>query len=375
MSNPEPSKQRFLEATHHTVSWFWKRHKADELELKPPYQRNPVWQEKQQAALMDTILRGFPVPELYLQTEVDADGEEKYVVVDGQQRIRACLAFIEGDVPLGEESGTLAGSYFEDLTEDQRRQVFQYKFVVRELPALSDPEIRDIFGRLNRNNIALNAQELRHSTYWGEFITTMEELASNDFWVTSGVFTGNDIRRMLDIEYVSELATSLLYGLQNKKSTLDKFYRTFESEFPDREIARSKFSAVLGELTQLLEWPTDLRWKKKTDFYSLFLVLAEHVEELPFSSDKRTEIASKLKRMSEAVDAYVKDPATSTDVAQAKGYGRAAARAASDLANRRARALALSSYLFDLPYDVGAEEAEDADDIDDTDDIDDADES
>ncbi|MBZ4487415.1 DUF262 domain-containing protein [Microbacterium sp. cx-55] len=352
MTNPEQSNQWFLEATHHTVSWFWKRHKAEELELKPPYQRNPVWQEKQQAALMDTILRGYPVPELYLQTRVDADGDETYIVVDGQQRIRACLTFIAGDVPLGDESGTLAGSYFDDLTDDQRRQVFQYKFVVRELPSLADAEIRDIFGRLNRNNIALNAQELRHSTYWGEFIKTMESLSSNDFWVTSGVFTANDIRRMLDIEYVSELAVSLLYGLQNKKSNLDKYYRNFESEFPDRETAVSTFSAVLGELSQLLSWPTDLRWKKKTDFYSLFLVLADRVTDLPFDRKTRADIAQKLASLSTAIDAYIKDPEAPGPVAQARGYGRAAARAASDLANRRARSIALSSYLFDLPYEL-----------------------
>jgi hypothetical protein len=351
MQTPEPPKQRFLEATHHTVSWFWKRYKAQELELKPPYQRNPVWQEKQQAALMDTILRGYPVPELYLQTEVDAAGDETHVVVDGQQRIRACLAFIEGDIPLGEESGRLAGSYFDDLTDDQRKQIFQYKFVVRELPTLTDPEIRDIFGRLNRNNVALNAQELRHSTYWGEFIKTMEEISSHDFWVTSGVFTANDIRRMLDIEYVSEITVSMLYGLQNKKSNLDKFYRNFESEFPDRQVAISTFSAVLGELAQLLDWPTTLRWKKKTDFYSLFLVLAERVSELPFSSEIRAGITSKLAQLSAAVDSYIKDPTAAEVSAQARGYGRAASRAASDLANRRARASALSSYLFDLPYD------------------------
>lgn len=350
MSTPTAPKQKFLEATHHTVSWFWKRHKDLELELKPPYQRNPVWQEKQQAALIDTILRGYPVPELYLQTIVNADGEEIHTVVDGQQRIRACLAFINGDVSLGDESGDLAGLFFDDLDDDQRRQIFQYKFVVRELPELADAEIRDIFGRLNRNNIALNAQELRHSTYWGEFIKAMEELAGHDFWITSGVFTANDIRRMLDIEYVSELAVSMLYGLQNKKSNLDKFYRNFESEFPDRQDLASKFSSVLGELNQLLPWPTNLRWKKKTDFFSLFLVLAEHSKEMPFASDKRSAISAKLAQISGEVDAYVKDPESATVSAQARDYGRAAARAASDLANRRTRAKALSSILFDLPY-------------------------
>src|SRR3954454_6766461 len=132
MSAPAIDAQRFLEATTHTISWFWKRFQNDELELQPPFQRNPVWQEKQQAYLMDTVLHGYPIPELYLQTLVDESGNEKYVVVDGQQRIRACLEFLAGGYPLGEESGVLAGSYFEDLTPTQRQQNFRYKFVVRE---------------------------------------------------------------------------------------------------------------------------------------------------------------------------------------------------------------------------------------------------
>jgi hypothetical protein len=159
---------------------------------------------------------------------------------------------------------------------------------------------------------------------------------------------------MLDIEYVSELTISHLYGLQNKKSNLDKYYRNFETEFPDRETAISTFSAVLGELSQLLDWPTNLRWKKKTDFFTLFLVLAERVTDLPFDRETRTNVAEKLVTLSAAVDAYLKEPESSVTIPQARGYGRAAARAASDLANRRARAAALSSHLFDLPYELEA---------------------
>lgn len=118
MSTQQSQNQRFLEATTHTIAWFWKRFQQGELELQPPFQRNPVWQEKQQAYLIDTVLRGYPIPELYLQTIVDPTGEEKYVVVDGQQRIRACLEFLSGKFALGEDSGPqLSGTAFTDLTD------------------------------------------------------------------------------------------------------------------------------------------------------------------------------------------------------------------------------------------------------------------
>lgn len=363
MSTPQiASGQRFLEATTHTIAWFWKRFQQEELELQPPFQRNPVWQEKQQAYLIDTVLRGYPIPELYLQTIVDAAGEETYVVVDGQQRIRACLEFLGGLFPLGDDSGVLSGLTFDELQDEQKKQIFEYKFVVRELPQLSEPEIRGIFERLNRNNVALNAQEIRHATYWGEFISTMTDISQHEFWVTSGVFTSNDIRRMLDVEFVSEVSVAYLYGLQNKKTALDKFYKNFESEFPDRREVEEAFRIVLGELGQILSWPTKTRWSKKTDFYTLFLVLAKHAPEMPFDRETRDALMRKLETFSHAVAAHLagKDPETKEASEQARGYSRGV-RASSDLGSRKIRDLALESYLFDVPYDLPEELAEEDD--------------
>lgn len=57
----------FLTNTTHNVAWFMKRYHANELQLKAPFQRNPVWTDKQKSYLIDTMLRGFPIPELYMQ--------------------------------------------------------------------------------------------------------------------------------------------------------------------------------------------------------------------------------------------------------------------------------------------------------------------
>lgn len=352
----QADSQKFLEATTHTISWFWKRFLSDELELQPPFQRNPVWHEKQQAYLIDTVLLGYPIPELYVQTVVDSDGDEKYVVVDGQQRVRACLEFLENGYPLGDESGSLAGLRFEDLPEPLRKKIFGYKFVVRELPALADAEIRQIFERLNRNNVALNSQEIRHATYWGEFITSMTKISQHEFWVTSGIFTSNDIRRMLDVEFVSEVAVATLYGLQNKKQSLDRFYKNFEAEFPDRKAVEKAFRVVLGELSQLLEWPTDTRWAKKTDFYTLFVVFARHQAEMPFTREGRSDLQKRLHEFSEAVGERLSniDDVDHDEAPQVRGYARGV-RASSDLGSRRLRDIALESYLFDLPYELPAE--------------------
>jgi hypothetical protein len=221
------------------------------------------------------------------------------------------------------------------------------------LPELPDAEIREIFGRLNRNNIALNRQELRNATYWGEFITSMTELSKLPFWVASGLFTGNDFRRMLDIEYISELATGLLFGPQNKKARLDEYYANFEQEFPDRERVEVAFVAILSELNGILEWPTGLRWSRKVDFYSLFLTMGERVSEMPFSREERDQFGQRLERFSRSVDALLRladedrDSAGATKAALAYARG---VRNSSDLNSRRIRSAALSAFLRGREY-------------------------
>ncbi|BDT95935.1 hypothetical protein IFM12275_59110 [Nocardia sputorum] len=345
--------QKFLEFTSQTVNWFWQRATNNEIELSPPFQRNPVWHQHQKSYLIDTILRGYPVPELYLQFNIKEDGGQHVVVVDGQQRIRACLEFVDGKFALEGENvnPSLYGLKFDQLNPDHKKLIWGYKFLVRTLPEMPQEEIRDIFARLNRNNVVLNKQELRQATYWGEFITCVSEMAKHRFWVTSGLFTSNDIRRMLDIEYVSELVVGSIYGPQNKKSNLDKFFESFEAEFPDRELAELIFEKVLEELSAVIEWPNRFRWSRKVDFYSLFIVLASAVDALPLDRDGRKRLSERLEAFSDAVTQLLRSPdeltlpSLSSELwVLARHYARGV-RNSSDLGSRRLRIAALGKYL------------------------------
>ncbi len=75
--------QRYLNTTHRSVVWFKKAFEAGDLIIKPPFQRNPVWSQRQQSALIDTILLEYPIPELYMQDITQSDGEQKHILVDG----------------------------------------------------------------------------------------------------------------------------------------------------------------------------------------------------------------------------------------------------------------------------------------------------
>jgi len=173
--------QKFLNTTHRSVIWFKKIFDAGDLIIRPPFQRNPVWSLRQQSSLIDTILLEYPIPEIYMQDLTGADGSQKHVLVDGQQRISTILSFVAGEFELEEESPGWAGMSFEDLSGQDRKKLYEYSFVVRLLPEMPDEEVRAIFQRLNRNTTVLNAQELRHATYWGPFIKLMEDISDWDF--------------------------------------------------------------------------------------------------------------------------------------------------------------------------------------------------
>lgn len=339
--------QKFLNSTTHTVSWIFKRHQGDELELTPPFQRNPVWSDVQKSYLIDTILNGFPIPELYMQEFTDAEGNDRHIVVDGQQRLRSCIEFIEGSYALtGQDVGDREGLNFEDLTADERQTIFNYSFVVRKLPDMPNDDLKAIFRRINKNVVSLNSQELRHSTYSGQFITLVEELSEDDRWTDFGVFTANDIRRMLDIEFISELAIGTLHGPQNKKSSLDKWYAAYEGEFEGRARLKTLFNKVIGEIRSVLPNISETRWRKKSDFYTLFLLLAERAEDIPFSREDRTAIGDKLVIFGAAVDAFIGNPEMEPAPPQTvRSYTVAVERAASDLGNRRARTAQLKRLL------------------------------
>jgi hypothetical protein len=295
----------YLEWTQMSISRIAEYYRNDRLNLRPDFQRKPVWLEPQKAFLLDTIIRRLPVPEVYFRFEVDQEGLENLIVVDGQQRIRACLEFIDDQYPLGEKSIDLDldGSFFKDLNEEQRQAIYTYNFIVRKLPRLSDPEVRDIFTRLNRNTISLNPQELRHATYWGPFIKLMERLAEDDFWSKSGLFTPNDVRRMLDVEYISELAIAVLHGPQNKKTTLERWYTAYEEpEAFDRESYLTDiFITTTREIASIVPHLSRNRWSKKSDFYTLFLVFAAHRSSLPLDASRRITARELLLEMAERV--------------------------------------------------------------------------
>ena len=341
----------YLGSTQQNIAWFNQRSKEENsLVIKPTFQRNPVWTVNQKSYLIDSILRSYPIPEIYLQERVNEKGESQFVVVDGQQRLRTVLDFINNEFSLvptetSEQWGNLT---FDELSPNDKKRFFEYKFVIRLLPDIDDDIIRNIFKRINRNNERLNQQELRQATYSGEFIVMINDISDQTYWEDIGVFTPQKIRCMLDAEFISEIVIAYLNGHQNKKVKLDYYYKLYEEEFNDSERVKGVFNSVAKEILQILPNIKKTRWRNMTDFYTLFLVLAEYNHKMPFSSNERERLGERLTYFGDRVTNFQKSIKEELEINEKdiniRNYS-SGIRASTDLGSRKLRFESLNNVI------------------------------
>ena len=259
-------------ASNQNISWFNRRYKEDSLELSPEFQRNPVWQQPQKDYLIETILLGLPIPEIYYVTRINPDGESIYLVVDGQQRLRTIIEFVNNEFEVKHPIKNFPNvKIFDDLSDPEKQRIWRYPMVVRDLEDSSDEDVRDLFQRLNKYSFVLNDQELRNARFKGEYLKLVQELGEHEFWTSSGIFSANDIRRMLDLEYISILLASLISGIFNRKERVDEFYVMYDDEFEESNYYKNYFMKLLEIINSIFSDIRKTKWKNKVNFYTLFL--------------------------------------------------------------------------------------------------------
>ena len=158
-----------------------------ELDLRPQYQRNFVFDKRKASRLIESILLEVPIPVIYFAEESDG----KYSVIDGQQRLTSFLSFVDGKFPVGKSftDFTLSGldilSGLNKKTFSELDPALQSKIKSTTLHTIiikkeSDEDAKfEIFERLNTGSVKLNEDEIRNSVYRGPYIDLLEEL-SND---------------------------------------------------------------------------------------------------------------------------------------------------------------------------------------------------
>jgi len=251
--------------------------------LDPPYQRRSVWNLEYKQFFIDSVLRNYPAPTIFLQVDVSPDSPTTYHVIDGKQRLTALFEFVEDKFQTPDTMADLGleGRYYSDLPDEAKIALLEYVFAVENISKASPTELNEAFDRLNRNVARLNKQELRHARFGGEFIRKVEQLAEHPFWSQIGVATPARIRRMLDVEYVSELYVVSMAGTQESKDSLDEIYATNDREIANEEHADKTFLATQDFLRQVdaLYPLKSTRFGNLADFYSLWSAITNLINE------------------------------------------------------------------------------------------------
>lgn len=248
-----------------------------ELDLNPWYQRREVWTRPQKAYLINTIFEQKPVPTIYIRHSLDLEKEKSIKeVVDGQQRIKAILEFLGNQFAARHPDHKKLVKYG-DLSKTQQERLRLTSISVGYLVGATDADVIEIFGRLNSISKNLNLQEKRNAKYGGEFKQySLSEAAKRvKIWRDYGIFSSNDIARMAEVQFVSELAINMLEGLQDYSATkIDKFYKDFDEAFPDRETLEARSEDVFRKILSLDKKAiTETIFKRSPLFFSLFLIL------------------------------------------------------------------------------------------------------
>lgn len=139
---------------------------SGKLDIRPPYQREFVYGEKQRNAVIDTVFNGFPLNVMYWAVREDGG----YEVIDGQQRTLSLCQFVHGDFAFDFK-------YFHNLTTDEREKVLAYKLMIYICEG-SDSEKLSWFKTINIAGEKLTEQELRNAVYAGPWLSDAKKYFS-----------------------------------------------------------------------------------------------------------------------------------------------------------------------------------------------------
>lgn len=129
------------------------------LNVRPKYQREFVYKDKQRDAVLDTVVKGFPLNVMYWMVRDDGG----YEVLDGQQRTISLGQYVNGDFSLNDR-------FFHNLTKEEQNQILNYELMIYFCEG-TDKERLDWFKTINIAGEKLTDQELRNAVYTGPWLS------------------------------------------------------------------------------------------------------------------------------------------------------------------------------------------------------------
>jgi len=194
------------------------------LDIRPPFQREFIYKDKQRDAVINTITKEFPLNVMYWAVR----GDGNFEVIDGQQRTISICQYVEGDFAFN-------NLYIHNLQIDAREQILGYKLTVY-LCSGADSEKLEWFKTINIAGERLTNQELRNAVYAGPWVTDAKRHFSKNGCPAYGLggdyLTGTAIRQdylETTIQWISRDDIEGYMGKNQHKPNANELWLYFQS--------------------------------------------------------------------------------------------------------------------------------------------------
>ena len=253
---------------------------SSKLDIRPPYQREFVYNDKQREAVIDTVIKGYPLNVMYWAVRNDGTFE----IIDGQQRTISICQYVNGDF-------SFKNLYFHNLQEDQKRNIYDYELTVYQCSG-SDSEKLEWFKTINIAGAKLFDQELRNAVYSGPWVSDAKRYFSRTNCPAKGVgqnyLTGSTIRQdYLEtvIDWISNGNIEDYMGKHQADSDASVEWEYFQKVIT---WVQSNFIVYRSEMMKGLPWGTWFNKYKdqKIDPKALEIQIANLVEDEEIDSKR-----------------------------------------------------------------------------------------
>lgn len=245
------------------VEWV----RQDKINLQPPYQRNFIWTPKDQKLLIDSIMRGYPLPNFFIYKRKDG----KYDMVDGQQRATTICKYIKN------EFKDSSKHCFSEIDQDS---FLSYKLNITEISNIETGEsLEEFYSLVNKRGIHLNPAEVNKAQYHdSQFLTLVNSLMDLQALTDLDIFSSKTVQRMNDRSLVEEVVAYLFKGeITDKRNAVDDLFEATLSE-DEIDYVKKTFVEVIRKISMLndIKPVNQTRFKQRNDFYTLFCFVHKH---------------------------------------------------------------------------------------------------
>lgn len=241
------------------------------INLRPPYQRNFIWTPKDQRLLIDSIYKGYPLPNFFILKIENG----KYEMVDGQQRATTIYKYYHNEFKDNQKK--FFKEYDPEFFLDYRLNIVE----IGNFDSSKGESKEEFFYLVNKRGIQLNPAEVNQAYHHdSDFLKLVYRVMDIQQLIDLDIFTDKTKLRMNDRGLIEEIVAYLFYGITEKRNAVEAL---FEAKLTEKVVNEKyvRFSMVINKIHDLndIKPINQTRYKQKNDFYTLFCFINEHINE------------------------------------------------------------------------------------------------